>query len=227
MPQSKKGHKMAIPYENQLIGAFIFCLGHKAAELGVDKTILNLFQQTPQDPTLGDLIVGATRVVAIEFKRNRDIGSEQQKWDLGAAVEFFRSDAMERCKNAHLFAYSSSQAVDDARPIALELLVERYQSAIFGISYQDVLPETSLLDDLLLKDGSSCAYYGAQAHELESYLMALSAFRRTEGGGGEGGGWLVIGVDGDSLKVVHAKTLEELMRYAPPQGSTPKFGGKI
>ena len=60
---------MSFPYENQIIGSFIYFLGFAAGRRGeVRSAILNLIQQTPLDPTFGDFVGGFDRCVAINLK---------------------------------------------------------------------------------------------------------------------------------------------------------------
>lgn len=58
-------------YENVLIGAFIYSIGHFAGQKGEKNIGINLFQQTPID--VGDLLTNwKGNCFFIEFKRNKE-----------------------------------------------------------------------------------------------------------------------------------------------------------
>jgi hypothetical protein len=97
-----------VPYENQIIGAFIFAMGHVSGRLRPQSiTAANLLQQTPMDPTFGDFVAGYEYCVAIEFKRTQDdLPSESEKWDeKGLATYLSRSDLMQIAEQGHLVAF--------------------------------------------------------------------------------------------------------------------------
>jgi hypothetical protein len=61
------------PYENVLTGAFILALGHRLGATGklADEVFANLFQQTPMDQFLADLMTeNDFRGFLLEFKRD-------------------------------------------------------------------------------------------------------------------------------------------------------------
>lgn len=72
---------MAAYYENQVIGKFLFDFGYYVGD-AKKKTAgtVNLFQQTPLDPALSDLLIGAdSRFFLLEFKQKGKAASEARK----------------------------------------------------------------------------------------------------------------------------------------------------
>lgn len=79
---------MSTYYENQLIGQFLFELGHFVGSTK-QKTAgtINLFQQNPLDPALADLLLGAdSRFFLLEFKKEGNIRSEFKKEGIRAYI---------------------------------------------------------------------------------------------------------------------------------------------
>lgn len=74
---------MIIPYENTLIGYFLYYLGHTVAKHGLPLSYVspNLLQQTPLDHAIGDMMMKVdSKYLIIEFKReNKYINSERKK----------------------------------------------------------------------------------------------------------------------------------------------------
>lgn len=67
-------------YENVYIGSFIFACGKYAGALDGNASV-NLYQQTPNDKRLGDVLFGAkSRILIIEFKKSaEDLVTELHK----------------------------------------------------------------------------------------------------------------------------------------------------
>ena len=67
-------------YEAQGIGRFVFETGYWAKSLGIKNARLDLFQQTPLDPALGDLSLSTSgKFIMLEFKVSGDNRSEEKK----------------------------------------------------------------------------------------------------------------------------------------------------
>lgn len=67
-------------YENVVIGQFLFGLGVKMGSRNSDATSVSLFQQTPSDASVGDVLVKNPGVVrVIEFKRQRADATSKKK----------------------------------------------------------------------------------------------------------------------------------------------------
>ena len=82
---------MLSPYENVIIGNFLYALGLAMGRqsMPVDGCV-NLLQQTPADPALGDLMLqfpGVWRLV--EFKRG---GGDEKKEDQRRSILFGRNE---------------------------------------------------------------------------------------------------------------------------------------
>lgn len=76
---------MTMPYENQLLGAFLYALDYHGGQRRAVPAAANLLQQTPLDQVFGDLIVGASRCLALEFKRDKGaLAGERRKWPEGS-----------------------------------------------------------------------------------------------------------------------------------------------
>jgi hypothetical protein len=66
---------MKLPYENTLIGFFLYSLGYYVAQNNyyISRFSPNLLQQTPADKELGDLLISSTsQYLLIEFKRSKN-----------------------------------------------------------------------------------------------------------------------------------------------------------
>ncbi len=102
---------MSSIYENVYIGAFILALGHRMGREMPDSFPLasvNLYQQTPADGLLGDLLVDlAGSSVLLEFKRDwNQIPSEVDKFlgvDFGAEVA--RRNLTEVADSCHFMGF--------------------------------------------------------------------------------------------------------------------------
>lgn len=118
-------------YENVFIGTFIFSLGVKVGQRGMNNPFVpaavSLFQQTPADTFLGDLFTSfGGRNLLIEFKANK---LDKDEKELGKILEL--RDALAKEKNielkkishiCHYFAQCtiSTQCTDiDFRPYLL------------------------------------------------------------------------------------------------------------
>lgn len=200
---------MNTPYENQILGAFVFALGVECGKTGTFMPT-NLFQQTPLDGTFGDLVVGADWCLALEFKREEEaISSEKQKWSKDA-LQAFESDTrlMSASRKAHLLCFS--------RPTAdgIALFATNYASAL-GLSKSRVEVECDwLIQGLVRLVGNESPEakhkIGLPPEELEMYLRTLAAYRK-QSGGGRAATWLAVAKSGSSFKIRTSSSLEQLL----------------
>ncbi|WP_313245036.1 hypothetical protein [Stenotrophomonas rhizophila] len=210
---------MGTPYENQILGAFVFALGVECGKAGRFMPA-NLFQQTPLDGTFGDLVVGADWCLALEFKREEGtIDSEKEKWSK-EALQAFEGDTLLKVasRRAHMLCFS--------RPTSdgIDLFAVAYASAL-GLSKSKVEIECNRLIQVLVhlvsdKSPEAKKKIGLPPGELEAYLRKLASYRR-QGGGGRYATWLAVAKSGDSFKIRTSSSLEQLLEPLQERARSP------
>lgn len=207
-----------MPYENQMIAAFIYALGYAARDkVGARPFSINLFQQTPLDQNFGDLIAGYKYCVALEFKRSADeVNTERRKWS-EEAIEVFLGDETlcRQADAAHRLVFG-----DIAR-----------NPGLFFCAYRPLLlehePNPPVHDaSALIEALCAGAKIGLPAKETDGYLRDVARLRDGGGGGPDpdsGGGsgldmklqrstWLAIAHDGEgAMTMMAAASLAELL----------------
>lgn len=200
---------MGTPYENQILGAFVFALGVECGKTGTFMPA-NLFQQTPLDGTFGDLVVGADWCLALEFKREEGtVASEKAKWSK-RALQAFETDTLLKAasRKAHLLCFS--------RPTTdgISLFSMSYASAL-GLGTSKAAVECDHLIKVLVHlvgdtTPEAKKKIGIPPDELEAYLRKLASYRK-QGGGGREATWLAVAKSGDGFKIRTSSSLEQLM----------------
>ncbi|WP_043399761.1 hypothetical protein [Stenotrophomonas maltophilia] len=210
---------MGTPYENQILGAFVFALGVECGKAGMFMPA-NLFQQTPLDGTFGDLVVGADWCLALEFKREEGtIDSEKEKWSK-EALQAFEGDTLLKVasRRAHMLCFS--------RPTSdgIDLFAMVYASAL-GLDKSKVEMECHRLIQALVhlvgdESPEAKKKIGLPPRELEAYLRKLASYRR-QGGGGRDATWLAVAKSGDSFKIRTSSSLEQLLEPLQQRARSP------
>lgn len=210
---------MGTPYENQILGAFVFALGVECGKAGMFMSA-NLFQQTPLDGTFGDLVVGADWCLALEFKREEGtIDSEKEKWSK-EALQAFEGDTLLKVasRRAHMLCFS--------RPTSdgIDLFAMVYASAL-GLDKSKVEMECHRLIQALVhlvgdESPEAKKKIGLPPRELEAYLRKLASYRR-QGGGGRDATWLAVAKSGDSFKIRTSSSLEQLLEPLQQRARSP------
>jgi hypothetical protein len=210
------------PYENQLIGAFLYAFGYSAATRANAKGAfgevmpVNLLQQTPLDTAFGDLIVGSDRCVLIEFKRTaKELGTEPKKWSKNDLDTFFEDKAMlQLSARAHVVVYGAR------RNNTLELRSCQYLD-LLGAFKQCSLDRRSgleLIDELFATLGSTSRRHGVSSGEIARYLAFLAKVRKqqTSQGGRKiaDGAWVGVAEKNGQLVLQSAASLEMLLDLA-------------
>lgn len=202
----------AIPYENQLLGAFIYALGYEAGR-NQQSVPVNLFQQTPLDSCLGDLIVGGARCLAIEFKRRRsDLRSERNKWraDFGKWINE-RPELINTSCKSHFVCFG------DHGDSEVKLSLARYLQAYNDMENVVALPAGEAVKHLAKPSlpGKQPAW-GVDGPALLSYLEAIRVFRKTEGGrsGVYSATWLTVCASNSGYQILAAPSLEALLGHS-------------
>ncbi|MEA9770778.1 hypothetical protein VDF71_05540 [Xanthomonas campestris pv. raphani] len=200
---------MGTPYENQILGAFVFALGVECGKAGTFMPA-NLFQQTPLDGTFGDLVVGADWCLAFEFKREEGtVDWEKAKWSK-KALQAFETDTllMVASRKAHLLCFSRPKAD------GIDLFAVSYASAL-GLG----TPKAEFECDHLIKGlvhlvgdtiPETKKKIGLPPDELEAYLRKLASYRK-QGSGGRKATWLAVAKSNDGLKIRTSSSLEQLL----------------
>lgn len=205
-----------LPYENQLIGVFIYALGRESGSSGQALPV-NLFQQTPLDQRFGDLVVGAQWCVAIEFKRTRKgLAGEARKW---SAVLERLPHILEPWKKiadrGHWVCYAQRCAD------GVSLLAEPYRAILAPRAAALAVDASELIRALAHnKIYQKHQRYGVPAHLLAAYLNSLAKVRLTgDGSDGDAGSasWLCAFGAGGQYRYVCAASLSELLEQLPPE----------
>lgn len=201
-----------IPYENQMLGAFVYALGYESGKQG-HAVMANLFQQTPLDGTFGDLVAGSDWCLAIEFKRELGtLESERAKWSQ-PALSAFRSDPtmLSASRQAHLLCYGVPQGEQ------LEMDCMLYASALGLSKQQRVIPSSHVIYVLvaLATSAKGVKKLGLPPDQLEHYLRKLSAYRKTSSGGRDSS-WLAVASTPEGYRFQTASTLEALVTRSRP-----------
>jgi hypothetical protein len=102
-------HKNALIYENVFIGAFIYSMGVFSGRNSIKSGSINLFQQTPFDPYVGDVFGSFEgRNFIVEFKKENklDEGEEQKFLKLEEVLKSHENEnkLREISRYAHFFA---------------------------------------------------------------------------------------------------------------------------
>lgn len=211
-----------IPYENQLIGAFLYAAGYAKGQRAVGDSAsapmpVNLLQQTPLDKSFNDLVIGRDRCFVLEFKRSLDkVAGEKSKW-APEQLAYFKSDralqAYSMC--GHLLVYG--------KPVAecIDLRVCFYLDAL------DLTPEPKLdrcsaqrLIERLHHIGPAKKLdFGLPPKQLLAYLEALRALRRSQKGSGgrspKESAWVGVAKDEGGFTYRTAASLGELLGVEP------------
>jgi hypothetical protein len=214
---------MATPYENQLIGAFLYALGYHSGQHNASTTSVNLFQQTPLDQSFGDVIVGASRCFALEFKRDeRLLDTERDKWSEGGFAAALKEPEMARvAARAHFAVYPKSAASE------LELICCQYAKYMLPAASQlRTIPALALIRAIHAGERGAKGAVGASPPELERYLHYLRTFRRRTTGGREGstGSWLAVAQKQNGFQLMTASSLTQLLEPRRDYVPEPELG---
>lgn len=203
------------PYENQLIGAFVFALGqHHGRRFPTGDTApfgVNLFQQTPLDRAYSDLILGRDHCVVLEFKRTRaDVAGERAKWSTGALAAFANNPELTRTANhVHLVVYPEAAAD------AVNLNVCTYLDAL-GLTPSQKLERFTaarLIQHLIAVEAGEVEPIGAPAEVISRYLETLWCTRHAQGEstGAPASAWVGVVQGPGGLRLVAAGSLGHLL----------------
>lgn len=208
---------MKLPYENQLIGAFVFALGRSVGRKSNDPSSkpfsVNLFQQTPLDGEFSDLILGDERCLVIEFKREPGtLGTESEKWGAAAIARFVSDESARKASiRAHLVVYgqTTESSVDLRFCFYADVLNATQQPNLNRGSASDVI------NRLVNPAPKVEERPGLPPGDLMRYLDALHALRK--GGdarkGSGGSAWLGVTEGKAGFRIVAAASLEQLLGH--------------
>lgn len=216
---------MTLPYENQLIGAFLYAVGYASgqrANAGSAAPLpINLLQQTPLDRTFSDLVLGRERAFVLEFKRSQqEVAGEREKWDPDRLAQFRANQRIQALSaKGHLVVYGKPQ------PEGIALRLCCYLDAL-GLASPVKLNRGSaqkLVETLYPTSPSEPFDFGLAPRDLLSYLDALRELRRKRTSiGGRAtteSAWLAVSQSKDGFHYHVADSLErflELDRSAEP-----------
>lgn len=196
-----------MPYENQLIGAFVYALGYEGGRRQAGPISVNLWQQTPLDAAFNDLVIGADACLIIEFKRtSKALTTERGKWPALALDRLLAIPNVRRfCEAAHFVVYGAPVA--DGVELRLcsywdALMIGREQAANL-----DRGPAHVLINALYERR------LGVRPEHLERYLTKLRQARRPDGDtrSSSDAGWLAVARHGDTYRLLSAGSLGQLL----------------
>jgi hypothetical protein len=201
---------MAIPYENQLLGAFVYALGYYGGQRGTIPAAANLLQQTPLDQVFGDLIVGADRCLALEFKRDRRaMADERRKWPDGSFRAAWANDHVQQVSvKAHFVVYAEPKVP------GIELCAVPYvQCMVPTPSAAARLSMPALIDAMHIAPAAAKPALGVSPSVLMQYLQQLHAYKRRVAGGRTvaDAAWLAVVHKGEGFQLVTASSLTQLL----------------
>jgi hypothetical protein len=204
------------PYENQLIGAFIFELGRRSPKEGI--AAINLFQQTPLDTVFGDLVVGATRCLLFEFKRSAaQLKSERAKRSLSERLAWKRSTLrQEQAHRGHLVVYGHTTG---------EQVDMRWCGYLNVINETPALDRGSVIsiiqfltDEAFRRPPKSAKEIGLGPQEMSEYLAWLKTIKSKGGRAASSGGreaWLGVAATDNGVMFISADSLSRLLEREP------------
>lgn len=211
--------KGVLPYENQLIGSFLYALGyadasHRARSCASGSQpapmMVNLFQQTPLDATFNDLVVGRERCLVIEFKRSAAALAEERAKDRPALRAALAKEAVfyNACLCGHVVLYGrvAADAVDMRLCTYLDVLgltnpvnLDRTCARKLAVHLANPVPDKPI---------------GLAPAAMLEYLGRLRALRSEQiGAGGRRADetWLGVAHGADGLVAVTATSLDALL----------------
>lgn len=206
------------PYENQLIGAFLFGLGYEIGREDPSRdsaTIaVNLLQQTPLDTCYGDLIVGSRRCLLIEFKRcKKELSTERGKilWEAFPSPEsmgtFFRV-----ANSGHFVMYGESigERIELKCCTYVDVLGTRRDVNLERFLGLDVMK------DMIDAHFGRQPLWGLEPDHMRKYLNALRVLRkgRKSKGTSDGSAWLGVAQCDEGLRFVSASSVDHLLGYS-------------
>ncbi len=158
------------PYEAQIVGAFVYELGHRGGKAGTRVTV-DLLAHSPADATLGDLLVHAQRAFLLEFKSaakyvTDELEKPRRKAFLARLGRDGELDALSR--RGHFVMYPEPQS--EKGVIQIEVLPYADVSLHWRLSPSGNLA-TDVTDAIA---GSGKLELGFSRAELVTYVNALA-----------------------------------------------------
>jgi hypothetical protein len=205
------------PYENQLIGAFLFQLGRMTPK--DQTTAINLFQQTPLDRAFGDLVVGTHRCFVLEFKRNsKQVAMEARKWTERGLQELLDGH-LDHSRKGHFIIYGllTGDTVDmhmcgylnalnpakKLEGVPADTIIRQLALGVFSQEHQTTEPASAARPD------------GLAPNEMVAYLKWLRTARRKDEKAESTGGreaWLGVATSDKGMLYVAADSLNSLLQ---------------
>lgn len=191
-------------YENIYIGSFIYQLGIEVGKRNLeDMSSLNLFQQTPSDSILSDLITSVNnRFMIIEFKRDNDIDNKElNKFfelfeELEEEYESYDEELFEISLLCHYIGIGETQ---------------REKAEINFYRYLTNFTENrdEILNDFISQFLSpSNIELGVTANEFKKYIMFLQAIYEKES---TSTGGIIISKNDEGIIMIPTENIQELV----------------
>lgn len=172
-----------LPYENQLIGVFLYGLGaaaalHQGESLPMTDAV-SLLQQTPLDQSLADVLLGrASRAYLIEFKR-RAAGAKDEIEKRDAILQRMSAAQVEAVWSGHLLAYPAS-----------------VQASHVSLSFEPYLGEYPWVNPATFKNFATGFLDGSGGADAVSFRAYLKVLLETNPAGGTAGILVTITKEG-------------------------------
>jgi hypothetical protein len=205
-------------YENVYIGTFIYLLGIEVGKRGLENnSSVNLFQQTPVDATLNDLITGVNgKFLIIEFKRiqNKDNKEKEKatklikKLDKDSSLSTISEQCHYLCigneNSDNIFDfYEYAKYFQDREDILIEDFISKY------IDVRVDNPHDSVHQDVYIF-AESLPQFGVEHKDFLTYLQLLKDIYNESGVEGSSGG-IILSNDNGNIGMLPTDNIQELV----------------
>ena len=242
---------MPDPYESELIGCFLVALGFSAAKKGKEEPIfVNCLQQSPWDALRGDMMVGCTSFLALEFKRylkSKQKKAERQKWDRDGLLKNFLDNPhlIAPANEYHLVVYGDDKGLGQIRgqpflPVLLHLKRPKSETERSNPEKWDPELDINPSEEVSLREilsrilderigNGSAMDVSRYLDSIERYRKNISKEESSEGSsesGGSGGPALlaVLWNDDGQVVVANPRELKLLLQEALKEKNTNTLG---
>lgn len=211
---------MGQPYENILLGNFILTIGYLSGQRGIklNRTVLQLLQQTPDDCTVGDLFANLQgQNFIFEFKRNESqVKSEFKKPNRFRLMELLKNTSFVSEKKVsqkcHFMCFPAQSTTTTLLFMPYALIQDarcQDRKSSFELSY--------FCEKLLVLNTG----FGASYSEFSQYLNLLAGFPDHAGGSGGGAGAIMNVSNSGAITIVEFDDLRVLAKTLGNERESP------
>lgn len=204
-------------YENIYIGSFIYQLGVEAEKQNVvNNSSVNLFQQTPSDKTLSDLITGINgKFLILEFKNERVDSKEKIKYDtlkkrLEDPLDFDAIDIKSIGESCHYLAIGKDNNIKFYNYI--NYFNEKLEAKEYSNFIRDYMATKTDKDIVMDYPNNAQNSIGiSNGRKFKQYLEFLQETYLKTGGGNSTSGLIVVKNDNGEIGLIPTDNIEELV----------------